>query len=273
MPERAAKRRVERAYAQPIRPDGLMPCRPYERRVGESHRHVLQLLEKGLLTRGVLHDVPVSAVESSGWHLAYSAPYKHRTRDADLERVPQEARYVLVAAGKHQPNCDSIRGAGGLAQWMRRVVLGGVGSGGGAEARSVDVTDANGTSPASARPSAFALLAWGRRDHVLQITHPDLTRHRLNGIRTISTNVDDDVYWYRWEGHSFGFSSDPHLRLWPAYVGDVQPAALQGQDEEEASEDRLSWNLDLRSTGGWRAGRQTELGDSDEWHKMLYYRL
>ena len=62
------------------------------------HKQVLQLLEKGLLTRGVLHGVAVGAVEGSGWQLAYSAPYAHRTRDSDLESIPQSARYVMVAA-------------------------------------------------------------------------------------------------------------------------------------------------------------------------------
>ena len=78
LPEIAARLLMARALALPVRPDGLKPFRPYERGPGEGHKHALNLLERGLLTRGVLHDVPESAVERTGWKLAYSEPYCHR---------------------------------------------------------------------------------------------------------------------------------------------------------------------------------------------------
>ena len=71
---------------------------------------------------------------------------------------------------------------------------------------------------------------------------------------------------YRWAGHAFGFSSHPELWLWAADAGIKQHGA------EERSDDRLSWNLDTLSTGGWRAGRVTDLGSSRVWEKRLYYR-
>jgi len=261
LPERAAKQRLSQAFQMPVRPDGLAPVRPYERGPDESYRRVLQMLECGLMTRGVLHNVPVSAVEACGWQLAYAEPYSHRTRDAHLDKVPPEARYVLAAAVRVERDVHEA-----LLSRMR------------------NLEPADGTAPsmaprwwatalsglwqrreASAADNArFALLAWGRRDTVLRVTHDPATFH---GLGTTTTNVDEDVYWYRWPGHSFGFSSDPALWLWAADAGIKQTGS------EDASEDRLSWNLDLRSTGGWRAGTVIDLGNSSEWEKRLYYRM
>ena len=72
---------------------------------------------------------------------------------------------------------------------------------------------------------------------------------------------------YRWSGRSFGFSSHPDLWLWAADAG------IKQRGSEERPDDRLSWNLDTRSTGGWRAGRVIDLGGSREWEKRLYYRM
>ena len=71
---------------------------------------------------------------------------------------------------------------------------------------------------------------------------------------------------YRWSRSSFGFSSHPDLWLWLADAG------IKQRGVEERPDDRLSWNLDSRSTGGWRAGRVYDLGASTEWVKRVYYR-
>lgn len=110
--------------------------------------------------------------------------------------------------------------------------------------------------------ATFALAAWGRRSTVLKVTHDD----DFGGCATHTSNLEDGVYWYRWPDHSFGFSSHQDLWLWNADClilmspGEVNPS------------DRLSWNLDLHSTGGWRAGHIVELGQHPgHWLKCLYY--
>ncbi|CAD7952644.1 unnamed protein product [Amoebophrya sp. A25] len=77
------------------------------------------------------------------------------------------------------------------------------------------------------------------------------------------------VSWYRWREHAFGFSSNPDLFLRYA------DSRLAFFGTEMDSNDRLSWNLDRgESTGGWRAGVETELGDEPRrWHKLLLYRM
>lgn len=110
----------------------------------------------------------------------------------------------------------------------------------------------------------FALAAWGTRSTVLRVTHGD----EFWGHRTKSENLEHGVYWYRWEGNSFGFSSHPDLWLMLA------DCAIKLIGIEECSDDRLSWNLEFRSTGGWRAGREVDLGqEPKEWQKCLYYRM
>eukprot|EP00316_Scyphosphaera_apsteinii_P001641 CAMPEP_0119315304 /NCGR_PEP_ID=MMETSP1333-20130426/35251_1 /TAXON_ID=418940 /ORGANISM="Scyphosphaera apsteinii, Strain RCC1455" /LENGTH=295 /DNA_ID=CAMNT_0007320619 /DNA_START=29 /DNA_END=913 /DNA_ORIENTATION=- len=239
LPERAAQRRIARATSQPVRPDGLQPIRPYQRAAGEGHRHVLQLLECGLLTRGVLHNVPVSAVERSGWSLAYCAEYKQRTRDADLDKVPASARYVLVAAVR-RGRSESVAASSSL---FERLIL-----------RQRPSSSEQSSSQGSSS-SSFALLAWGKRQVVLRVTHDE----SFHGFATTTSNEEESVFWYRWTNHSFGFSSDPSLWLWAA------DAAIKQIGREACSEDRLSWNLDLHSTGGWRAGTVIDLGSSSEW--------
>ena len=60
--------------------------------------------------------------------------------------------------------------------------------------------------------------------------------------------------------------------------GDVGIAGIKQLDQryhpEQASETRLSWNLDMHSTGGWRAGTFIDLGlCPDGWRKLLFYRM
>jgi len=253
LPELAARLLMARALALPVRPDGLKPIRPYERGPGECHKHVLNLLERGLLTRGVLHDVPLSAVERTGWHLAYAEPYSHRTQASDLERVPADARYVMAAAihvGPEEPE--------GLATRAVRTVLGRLALASGIAIAAPAASEAGG--PAGEK--RFHLLAWGRREVVLKVTHSE----EFTGLGTRSENEDESVYWYRWQRSSFGFSSHPELWLWLADAG------IKQRGVEERPDDRLSWNLESRSTGGWRAGRVFDLGSSKEWEKRVYYR-
>lgn len=259
---------MRRSLALPVRPDGLRPLRPYARGLHESHKQVLQLLEKGLLTRGVLHGVPVRAVEGSGWKLAYAAPYAHRTRDSELEAVPKDARYVMAAA-VHVSDALSADSSGfsvsarlrsilGVDPWMRRPWTWDAP----ATSAATQVAGSDGSGDSDAE-QAFHLLAWGTRETVLAVTHEESD---FQGHGTTTDNEEEGVYWYRWPNHSFGFSSDPSLWLWAADSGIRWPG-------EKRSEDRLSWNLDLHSTGGWRAGRVIDLGKSREWEKRLYYRL
>ena len=86
-----------------------------------------------------------------------------------------------------------------------------------------------------------------------------------------ATCCHEQTYWYWWREHSFGFSADKNLDL---HYADSAIAA-QGRPEP-ASESRLSWNLEAQSTGGWRAGTVTELGEQrrgNRWRKCLYYRM
>ena len=85
-----------------------------------------------------------------------------------------------------------------------------------------------------------------------------------------ATCCHEQTYWYWWREHSFGFSADKNLFL---YYAD---SAIATGRPEPASESRLSWNLESQSTGGWRAGTVTELGEQrrgNRWRKCLYYRM
>eukprot|EP00965_Chrysotila_dentata_P252743 6210848-Pleurochrysis_carterae.AAC.2 len=226
LPEMSAKARFEDA----VEKGGAWA---YERAVGESYKQVLLLLESGLLKPGVLHSVPCHRVcLATGWIPAYVRPYSHRTADADLLAIPHYARYVLFAA------CESAEQS--LEDAMSGNAVGG-------------------------KDAEFAILAWGCRDKVLQVTHDC---HGFRGGVTRSENEENGVHWYLWPEHAIGFSSDPNLFL---YYAD---AAISIMGEAEiASEDRLSWNLETTSTGGYRAGRHIDLGASSEWLKCLYYRM
>ena len=162
LPEIAARLMMAHALALPVRPDGLKPIRPYERGPGEGHKHVLNLLERGLLTRGVLHNVPESAVERTGWQLAYSEPYSHRTQASDLERVPATARYVMVAAIYVGPE-----GTEGFAARAVRTVFGRLELGN--PFAPANTAPAAGELGGAAGERRLGLLAWGRREIVLKV--------------------------------------------------------------------------------------------------------
>mmetsp|Transcript_118574 Transcript_118574/g.369358 ORF Transcript_118574/g.369358 Transcript_118574/m.369358 type:complete len:293 (+) Transcript_118574:69-947(+) len=110
----------------------------------------------------------------------------------------------------------------------------------------------------------FALAAVAPRKVALSQTHGA----RFRGAATKTANLDRGVYWYRWPDHSFGFSSQEDLFLFFADCG-IKRGVL-----EQRPEDRLSWNLETESTGGWRAGLALDLGSRPgAWLKCLYYRL
>lgn len=126
---------------------------------------------------------------------------------------------------------------------------------------------------ANATDATLAMAACGKKDIVLKNNIPESFR----GGTTKTENQGDTnkgVLWYRWEGKSFGFTTarDPNLFLYYADSGCVRNI------EEANSEDRLSWNLEVQSTGGWRAGEainlgseQREDGSKNTWRKVLYY--
>lgn len=170
LPERAAWATMRRHFASGA-------ARPYEKGAAEQHRQVLSLHERGMLRPGVLHDVPLHAVEGagSGWEVAYQAPYQHRTSDADLdEAVPRDARYVLLGA-------LSMTGARSTDRYERGQAVG------------VPLPDRETLEDGSAL--AFSLLAWGRRDTVLKATHGE---KEFEGGATRSDNLEAGVHFYRW---------------------------------------------------------------------------
>lgn len=238
LPERAAAAVLRRHFA-------LGAARPYEKGAGERHTQVLSLYEHGLLRPGVLHDVPLRAIEGEGegWIQAYRRPYKHRTSDADLDAaIPSEARYVLLGA----VSMTGARSTGRFANGSACQPL----------PSREELMDGSGL--------VFSTLAWGRRETVLKVTHHERS---FGGGATTSSNLEDGVHWYRWPAHAIGFSSDPNLFLYYADSG------IKRGLREVAPADRLSWNLETRSTGGWRAGLAYDLGDSGEWYKCCYYRM
>mmetsp|Transcript_65112 Transcript_65112/g.108174 ORF Transcript_65112/g.108174 Transcript_65112/m.108174 type:complete len:295 (-) Transcript_65112:458-1342(-) len=238
LPEWAARSVVERAKAE-------QSLRVYVKG-DEPWRQVLFMFEAGLLERGVLHDLPLSYITRSGWHLAYRENYSHRTKDSDLERVPLNARYVLVGAVNN----------GG-----QRFCAGGKPHGSMPDRKSEQF---NGHK--THKTLHFNLLAWGPRDQVLKSTHDET----FGGNETTTDNEVEGVFFYRWPGNSFGFSSDPNLFLWLADCGIKR---YPPERPEVRPNERLSWNLEMFSTGGWRAGRWTDLGQSGEWSKHMYFRL
>ena len=243
LPERAAQRILEREQL-------AGRARAYQRGPTEPYRQILVLLERKLLAPGVLHDVPFGALAGSGWKLAYRKPYSHRTSDSDLDKVPPAARYVLAAAyhAGGGRSTDLHHEGEIIADLPSRAAL----------VRASSRVDPND------RTLVFSLVAWGRRDDVL---HPTHDRSGFAGMATTSENKHDGVCWYRWPQRAFGFSSDPSLYLYYADSG-----VIRGH-EEVRPEDRLSWNLERESTGGWRAGCAYNLGSSSEWLKCLYYRM
>jgi hypothetical protein len=67
----------------------------------------------------------------------------------------------------------------------------------------------------------------------------------------------DQVYWYRNNGKSFGFSPNSIIRQ----------TSADNQDLDSPL--RLSWLLD-QNMGGYRAGVTRSLADSSLWHKVVY---
>ena len=65
------------------------------------------------------------------------------------------------------------------------------------------------------------------------------------------------VYWYRTNGKSFGFSPLATIRQTP------------GDNEDLSSPLRLSWLLD-QNIGGYRAGAIRSLADNSLWRKVIY---
>lgn len=263
LPEQAARRLAEE--------DSLL--RPGARREGESWRETLCLLHNGLYRSGVLGRTGtepfclLKQVVDAGWIVAYEAEYSHRTSDEDLERVPDDARDVLVAAvAARNPADQGARAATSALSTLPAMPSAG------ASSFTLPVAANDGSSPPThTAPPELHLAAWGPRDIVLRETHSDETFG--GGASTIpAEDVHCGVYFYRWPGSSVGFSAHPDLHLWRADAGIKQ--LDQTTTPEQASDTRLSWNLDEESTGGWRAGTFIELGQRPVgWQKLLYYRM
>ena len=254
MPERAARSKLLRTMSNA--PPGSL--RAYDKAASESHKQALVLLEHGLLTTGVLHDIPVGAIshQSSGWVEAYTRPYSHRTSDSDIDSaVPPDARYVLLGA-------YNVRGG----RSGDRYIAGGFAVRPSPDRDALIAASCGKKKPSGAFEDAmvYSLLAWGTRDAVLGTTHH---KHDFAGGPTSAGKPEHGVHFYRWPGHAMGFSSDPTLFLMCADAG------CKRGIEERRPEDRLSWSLERRSTGGWRAGRAYDLGDSNMWFKAVYYRM
>ena len=211
---------------------------------------MLLCFERGLLAPGVLHDIPYGALRrDSGWKVAYCAFYSERTIDDDLDQIPATARYVMLAAyhvnGAKSSDC---RRGHTIVDLPKRELL---------------IRASTQQDPADTT-IVYALAAWARREIALHVTHD---RDAFRGGKTTSDNSESGVHFYRWPRHAVGFSSDPELFLQYADSG-----AKRGLNETKPN-DRLSWNLDRgESTGGWRAGSAWDLGDSNEWLKVLLYR-
>ncbi|CAD7971869.1 unnamed protein product [Amoebophrya sp. A120] len=111
-----------------------------------------------------------------------------------------------------------------------------------------------------------------RRAEGVDAAGEDINRTTSSSSRTShrdhAPKLPQTTYWYRWRERSFGFAGSPNLFLRFA------DSAIAFFGEETDSERRLSWNLDrAESTGGWRAGAETELGGNPRnWYKVLLYR-
>jgi hypothetical protein len=208
--EAAAKRM---ALADPL-------LRSSARRPGESWKFVCAMLDVGVYRKGVLGRaaakpflLPQRIVEQH-WIVAYNAQYDHRTQDEDLERVPGDARDVLVAAVPWRNPNQGQQGRQEQQEQQRLLSLGalaasgGGGGGGGGTAGS--------GRPADIGPAELYLAAWGPRDVVLRETHDP---EEFRGQQTTTENKHEDVYFYRWAGSSFGFTAHPSLHLWKADAG------------------------------------------------------
>ena len=90
-----------------------------------------------------------------------------------------------------------------------------------------------------------ALGAFAKRDEVLRPTKQNAP-HKHN-----------DVWWYRTENYSFGFSPVPEV------------AQHRADTAAPKDERRLSWHL--QGDGGWRAGAATDLNTPTPWRKLIFY--
>ena len=245
----SAKLRAQREAA----PGSL---RPYMKAAHETHKQVLVLLERGLLATGVLHDVPIGVLrKDSGWIEGYRKPYRHRTSDKDIDNaVPAGARFVLLAA------CN-VTGAKSTDSYVSGHAVNGLPDQKALKHAASGAQDADGN---FGDALVYSLLAWGSREAVLKTSHESSA---FQGGRTTLDMAEHGVHFYRWRDHAMGFSSDPDVFLFYADSGIIRDLP------EKKPGDRLSWNLERRSTGGWRAGEAYELGDSNEWFKVLFYRM
>lgn len=80
------------------------------------------------------------------------------------------------------------------------------------------------------------LAAAARREDVLRRTKGGSDVHESNG-----------TFWYCWEGKAFGFA------------GSLKVTLSAADTEHSFPESRLSWHIN--GGGGWRAGRETHLGE------------
>lgn len=199
--ERAARSTLARALAS-------RPMRAYEKGAAESHMQALLLLECGLLERGVLHDVPFGVLRdpSSGWKLAYQAPYSHRTCEHNLD-TGYDSEYTNYDDSEHIAWCTSSHQPGvvvGVPDDARYVFLGAVSMTGATSRTRYENGHALNTLPdradlRSGKALVFSLCAWGRRDTVFRDTHGS----EFTGGRTsCADNEEDGVCYYRWSNHA-----------------------------------------------------------------------
>ena len=146
LPERAAEAALAAGQAE-----GQL--RAYTKGANESFKRALRLREQGLLALGVLHDVPYNSIrKDANWKLAFSQRYTHRTSDKDLEKIPTDARYVLLGA-------VNMAGATSTSRYHNgHTIITGMPS-------RNDLI--------SGKALVFSLLAWGTREAVLRTTHDE----------------------------------------------------------------------------------------------------
>ena len=65
------------------------------------------------------------------------------------------------------------------------------------------------------------------------------------------------VYWYNYDGKSFGFAPTANIFLEDADTYDI------------GSSKRVSWHVNGEA-GGWRAGEVNSLTNDNVWRKVIY---
>jgi hypothetical protein len=118
--------------------------------------------------------------------------------------------------------------------------------------KSEDITNSK------SRGNFIAIAAKRQQEDMLTVV-AGLNTSDLEQTSSISnaTGPINGAFWYYVPGKSFGFAGSAVINLKTADTKDT------GCDK------RLSWHLDL-GVGGWRAGCQTGLIESDEWRKIMY---